>query len=388
MSGDRGAGQGGARRRPLPGDGRRRRGGHPQRRQARPARRDVRRHQRRERPDGRRAHPALPGRLRPRRGGGAGRRARPGGPHAARARVARPSATGVGPRPRRRRRPTPTARPATGARTAASPATSSCRAPAPSGRCAGSPTCATGSGAWAARRVRSTARPHLVFFLHDEVVVHTPAALADAVAAEVTAAAATAGAPAVPRPRRRLPAQRLGRAVLRRRRQAGAAGAATGGPSSRPTYREQMSDERQDAAEPDLTDMFDADAGPGWCRRVCGSLVSDAGCYPRAALGLARGVQTAPEAHRSQAPWPSGSISPRSTRSSSASRHPLPPAVGVLERDHRLARALLTARFPVVRARPPAAWSRTRAARGRLRLRRMHVAHLPPPGMPLRTPRL
>ena len=37
-------------------------------------------------------------------------------------------------------------------------------------------------------------RPHLVFFLHDEVVVHAPAALADAVTAEVTAAASTAGA--------------------------------------------------------------------------------------------------------------------------------------------------------------------------------------------------
>lgn len=36
-------------------------------------------------------------------------------------------------------------------------------------------------------------RPHLVFFLHDEVVVHAPAALADAVATEVTAAAASAG---------------------------------------------------------------------------------------------------------------------------------------------------------------------------------------------------
>jgi DNA polymerase-1 len=36
-------------------------------------------------------------------------------------------------------------------------------------------------------------RPHLVFFLHDEVVVHAPVALADAVAAEVTAAAARAG---------------------------------------------------------------------------------------------------------------------------------------------------------------------------------------------------
>ncbi len=37
------------------------------------------------------------------------------------------------------------------------------------------------------------ARPHLVFFLHDEVVVHAPADLAGAVATEVTEAAATAG---------------------------------------------------------------------------------------------------------------------------------------------------------------------------------------------------
>jgi DNA polymerase-1 len=35
-------------------------------------------------------------------------------------------------------------------------------------------------------------RPHLVFFLHDEVVVHTPAALADAVAEQATEASATA----------------------------------------------------------------------------------------------------------------------------------------------------------------------------------------------------
>jgi DNA polymerase-1 len=35
--------------------------------------------------------------------------------------------------------------------------------------------------------------PHLVFFLHDEVIVHTPAALADRVSAIVTEAAATAG---------------------------------------------------------------------------------------------------------------------------------------------------------------------------------------------------
>ncbi len=38
------------------------------------------------------------------------------------------------------------------------------------------------------------ARPHLVFFLHDEVVVHAPADLAEAVSAELTAAAAAAGA--------------------------------------------------------------------------------------------------------------------------------------------------------------------------------------------------
>jgi DNA polymerase-1 len=36
-------------------------------------------------------------------------------------------------------------------------------------------------------------RPHLVFFLHDEVVVHTPEALADAVIEEVRRAAAEAG---------------------------------------------------------------------------------------------------------------------------------------------------------------------------------------------------
>jgi DNA polymerase-1 len=38
-----------------------------------------------------------------------------------------------------------------------------------------------------------TTGPHLVFFLHDEVVIHTPAELADAVAAEVREAAADAG---------------------------------------------------------------------------------------------------------------------------------------------------------------------------------------------------
>jgi DNA polymerase-1 len=38
-----------------------------------------------------------------------------------------------------------------------------------------------------------TTRPHLVFFLHDEVVVHTPEALAESVTREVADAAATAG---------------------------------------------------------------------------------------------------------------------------------------------------------------------------------------------------
>jgi DNA polymerase-1 len=38
-----------------------------------------------------------------------------------------------------------------------------------------------------------TSRPHLVYFLHDEVIVHTPADLADEVAAAVTRSATAAG---------------------------------------------------------------------------------------------------------------------------------------------------------------------------------------------------
>ena len=38
-----------------------------------------------------------------------------------------------------------------------------------------------------------TERPHLVFFLHDEVLVHTPHHLADAVVAAVRESAAEAG---------------------------------------------------------------------------------------------------------------------------------------------------------------------------------------------------
>ncbi|MGY1775582.1 bifunctional 3'-5' exonuclease/DNA polymerase [Geodermatophilus sp. SYSU D00804] len=46
---------------------------------------------------------------------------------------------------------------------------------------------------WQLGEGRLEERPHLAFFLHDEVVVHAPADLADDVVAEVRAAAATAG---------------------------------------------------------------------------------------------------------------------------------------------------------------------------------------------------
>ena len=43
-----------------------------------------------------------------------------------------------------------------------------------------------------------------------------------------------------------------------------------------------MSDDAQEAAEPDHTDMVDTEAGPGLVCRVCGSLVGSTGDYPRA----------------------------------------------------------------------------------------------------------
>ncbi|MHA3722782.1 bifunctional 3'-5' exonuclease/DNA polymerase [Leucobacter sp. HY1910] len=52
---------------------------------------------------------------------------------------------------------------------------------------AGAPSAARASGPAFAHR------PHLVFFLHDEIIVHTPIALADRVVAAVTAAAGSAG---------------------------------------------------------------------------------------------------------------------------------------------------------------------------------------------------
>ena len=99
-----------------------------------------------------------PAAVRPRRGGGAGRRARPGRPHPARARQPRPGRHRGTSRPTR---PRPTSTPRTGGAgpTAGSPATSSCRAPAPSGRCAGSPTCATGCGDSAATVPRRPPAP-------------------------------------------------------------------------------------------------------------------------------------------------------------------------------------------------------------------------------------
>jgi len=48
-------------------------------------------------------------------------------------------------------------------------------------------------GADHSTRGRLVDRPHLVFFLHDEVIVHTPAELADGVVAELRSAASEAG---------------------------------------------------------------------------------------------------------------------------------------------------------------------------------------------------
>ena len=43
------------------------------------------------------------------------------------------------------------------------------------------------------RSIPLTARPHLAFFLHDELIVHTPVEHADAVAAALRDSAAEAG---------------------------------------------------------------------------------------------------------------------------------------------------------------------------------------------------
>ena len=145
-----------------------RRRGDPGRGQGRHPRRDVRRHPRRERADDAAADPPLPAGDRAGRGGRPRGRARRGGAHPARPGLAgahrrvggaagRP---GRAARRRRRHRRTPTATAAPGA---GSPATSSSRAPARSGRCAGWPTCATGCGGWAAAgTVERAAAPGLL----------------------------------------------------------------------------------------------------------------------------------------------------------------------------------------------------------------------------------
>ena len=76
-------------------------------------------------------------------------------------------------------------------------------------------------------------RPHLVLFLHDEVVVHTPVALADQVAAELEQAAAARGTTALPRLRRGLPAEHRRGLVLRRCRQGQGQGRDLGPPRRR-----------------------------------------------------------------------------------------------------------------------------------------------------------
>ena len=150
-----------------------------------------------------RAPAALPRRVRLRGGGGAGRARKGGwsGPcWAGRARRRRPRGA-PSPRSRATRRPSGIpARAAPRAPAAGSPATSSSRPARPTGRwCCWSP-CA---GGWrpCPARTRPPARPgrwdplapHLVFFQHDEVLVHCPEAMAQAVVAAVDESAAEAG---------------------------------------------------------------------------------------------------------------------------------------------------------------------------------------------------
>ena len=188
---DTGAGGCGARARPLRRHRRERRGGDAARGEDRDPRGDVRRD------DGgvgaARAAPApdLSARDGPRRRRRAHRRGRRAAsrPGSAAPRRRRPRGgrrrSPARPRPRHpeRTRPAPVARRAIAA---GSRATSSCRGPPRSGRSRGSPSCARASRPcrrWR-RRMPPTApdpvfarHPHLAFFLHDEVIVHTPAAL-------------------------------------------------------------------------------------------------------------------------------------------------------------------------------------------------------------------
>ena len=170
--------------RPVPGHGRQRCGRDPGRGQGRHARRDVRRHPRRERPHDAPADPALsPGH----RAGGGGRPR--GGARRGRAHAARPRVAAARRARGRSGRSTSASRPTTAARRedrdrrrrAWGRFTRNFVVQGTGGRVdavlAGRPA----QPAVAARRQRdrSSERPHLVFFLHDEVVVHTPEHLAD-----------------------------------------------------------------------------------------------------------------------------------------------------------------------------------------------------------------
>ena len=70
-------------------------------------------------------------------------------------------------------------------------ATSSCRAPGPSGRCVGWPRYEIACGRLSEGEL--TERPHLVFFLHDEVMVHTPMQLVNKVEDAIRESAIVAG---------------------------------------------------------------------------------------------------------------------------------------------------------------------------------------------------
>ena len=89
--------------------------------------------------------------------------------------------------------PTSRTRTATVGPTAGSPATSSCRAPGPSGRCAGSPTCATGSGGSAPTDRSRPAPTWSSSCTTRSSCTHRPASRTRW-RREITAAAATAGA--------------------------------------------------------------------------------------------------------------------------------------------------------------------------------------------------
>ena len=122
---------------------------------------------------------------------------------------------GEAPGRRGRRRAARTAT-GSGAPGAGSPATSSSRAPPPSGRCAGWPTCATGCGSWRSGRARTSARTWCSSCTTRWSCTR-PEHLADDVARGGAAGRGRGGAPAVRRLPGRLPARRRRRPLVGRR---------------------------------------------------------------------------------------------------------------------------------------------------------------------------